>query len=62
MTRYESLPLSLADATLIAIAERENRANLFTFDQRLRAVQLVEERHLNIIPWPNSDHAQLRDI
>ena len=50
MTQYEDMPLSIADAALLTVAEAENRTELFTFDQRLRTVQLAKGRYLNIVP------------
>ena len=50
MTQYEDMPLSIADAALLTVAEAETRTELFTFDQRLRTVQLAKGRYLNIIP------------
>lgn len=50
MTQYENIPLSIADAALITVAEAERRTELFTFDQRLRAIQLEDGRYLNIVP------------
>lgn len=50
MLQYENFPLSIADAGLLAIAEDENRPDIFTFDQRLGSVQLVNGRFLNIVP------------
>ena len=49
MPQYEDMPLSIADAALLTVAEAENRTELFTFDQRLRTVQLAEGRYLNIV-------------
>ena len=48
--QYEEMPLSIAEAALLTVAEAENRTELFTFDQRIRMVQLAKGRYLNIIP------------
>jgi uncharacterized protein len=50
MTQYDDMPLDLADASLIVAAERRRDWRLFSFDRRLRSVQLKGRRWLQVVP------------
>ncbi len=51
MTRYESLGLQMADATLLHLADRESIRTIFTLDRRdFTVVRLKRNRPLRLIP------------
>ena len=51
MTRYESLGLQLADASLVHLADREGIRTVFTLDRRdLSVVRLQGNRTLRLMP------------
>ena len=51
MVQYRDLPLGLADATVVATAERMNIQRVFTVDQRhFRAIQPRGLNHFIILP------------
>jgi uncharacterized protein len=50
MHDYRDHPMDLADATLVALAEAEHHATIFTLDSHFRAYRLHGRRHLHMIP------------
>jgi uncharacterized protein len=50
MNQYADMPLDLADASLIAAAERMGERQIFTIDKTLAAVRLADGQFLQIVP------------
>jgi uncharacterized protein len=50
MKQYADLPMDLADASLVALAERDGHRVVFTLDSDFRIYQLSRRRHLRLIP------------
>jgi predicted nucleic acid-binding protein len=51
MEKYRDLPMDLADAALVRVAERESLTGIFTLDRRHFAVyRLARRRRLSIVP------------
>jgi predicted nucleic acid-binding protein len=48
--RYADLPLGLADASLVAAAERLGIVDVLSFDEHLRAVRPAHADALNVLP------------
>jgi len=50
MRKYRDLPMDLADATLVHVAEREGVQQVFTLDRRHFSVYRVGRRSFAIVP------------
>jgi predicted nucleic acid-binding protein len=51
MEKYRDLPMDLADAALVRIAERENIGRIFTLDQSdFRVYRRLRKGHFTIVP------------
>jgi hypothetical protein len=50
MAKYDSLPMDLADATLVVLAERLSTHTVFTLDRRDFGVYRVGRRTFRILP------------
>lgn len=50
MAKYEDLPMDLADATLVVLAERLGTLRVFTLDERDFSVYRVRRRSFRIVP------------
>jgi predicted nucleic acid-binding protein len=50
MTKYADLPMDLADATLVALAEQRRERRVFTLDDDFRVYRLHGRSHFEIIP------------
>lgn len=51
MAKYSDLPMDLADAALVRVAERENLAKIFTLDQKhFSLYRPSHRRRLEIVP------------
>ena len=50
MRQYNDHPMDLADATLVAVAEVEHHATIFTLDSHFRTYRLSGKRHLKVVP------------
>ncbi|MBK8267112.1 MAG: PIN domain-containing protein [Planctomycetes bacterium] len=50
MEKYNSLPMDLADASLVAVAERLNRGKIFTLDSDFNIYRLHGRRPFDVIP------------
>lgn len=49
MDKFDDLPMDLADASLIALAEELGTTRVFTFDQDFRIYLFKDGRHVDII-------------
>ena len=49
LTKYHSLPMSLADATLVRLAERHDNATIFTLDKHFRIYRKHGRRQIPLI-------------
>ncbi len=50
MAQYESLPMDLADASLVALAEERGLRTVFTLDRDFRVYRLARGKSFRIIP------------
>ncbi len=51
MKKYDDLPMDLADATLVAMAETENISTMFTLDHRdFRIYKTRLSKHFRLLP------------
>lgn len=51
MKKYRDLPMDLADATLVAVAEAENISIIFTLDHKdFRIYKKEQGRHFRLLP------------
>jgi uncharacterized protein len=50
MNQYADMPLDLADASLISIAETSGNRRLFSLDQRLRAAKIKNQHVFEVVP------------
>jgi len=50
MEKYRDIPMDLADASLVALAEAENFRQVFTLDRHFRAYRLSDRRVFQIVP------------
>lgn len=50
MRSYADRPMDLADATLVALAERRGLRRIFTLDRDFHIYRLRNRRHLEIVP------------
>jgi predicted nucleic acid-binding protein len=50
MDKYADLPMDLADATLVALAEAEDKRTVFTVDSDFRVYRLHGRRAVTVIP------------
>lgn len=51
MERYQNVPMVLADASLMAIAEHREYQQLFTIDSDFRVYRLPDGTALEIVPF-----------
>ncbi len=49
MTQYADRPMSLADATLVALAEERELSRIFTLDDDFRVYRLHGRRHFEVV-------------
>ncbi len=52
MTKYADLPMDLADATLVALAEERGTARVFTLDSDFRVYRLRGRQGFDVVPGP----------
>lgn len=52
MTVYADLPMDLADATLVALAEERNDRQVFTLDSDFQVYRLYGRQRFEIVPGP----------
>src|SRR5437763_678117 len=50
MEHYQDVPMDLADASLVALAEAEDLRQIFTLDSHFRAYRLSGNRFLDVVP------------
>jgi uncharacterized protein len=50
MQKYRDLPMDLADATLVALAEKLNLTQIFTLDDDFRTYRLHGRKSFRIVP------------
>lgn len=51
MKKYHDLPMDLADATLVAVAEAENISTIFTLDHKdFRIYKKEQGKHFRLLP------------
>jgi predicted nucleic acid-binding protein len=50
MERYADLPMDLADATLVALAEERDLSRIFTLDHHFRVYRLPRGRTFEVVP------------
>lgn len=50
MQQYSDLPMDLADATLVALAEERQLTTIFSLDKDFRVYRLGRSKHFTIIP------------
>jgi predicted nucleic acid-binding protein len=50
MSRYRTLPMDLADASLVALAEARGLTTVFTLDQDFRVYRLPGGKAFTLVP------------
>ena len=50
MRKYRDLPMDLADASLVAVADAENIRTVFTLDKDFRIYRTGQKRHFRLLP------------
>lgn len=50
MRQYRDLPMDLADASLVAVAHKENILTIFTLDRDFRVYRTKEKKHFKLLP------------
>lgn len=50
MKQYRDLPMDFADATLVAVAEKENIRTIFTLDHDFRVYRTKHKRAFSLLP------------
>ena len=50
MEQYRDLPMDLADASLVAVAEERRLDRIFTLDADFHVYQLPRGRHFTVLP------------
>ena len=50
MAQYQDLPMDLADASLVAYAERHAHRRIFTLDHHFRAYRLPNGQLFDVVP------------
>ncbi len=50
MAKYESVPMDLADASLVALAEERSLRTVFTLDRDFRIYRLPRGKSLRVVP------------
>lgn len=50
MKQYSDLPMDLADATLVALAEERQLTTVFSLDSDFRIYRLGRDKHFRVIP------------
>jgi len=50
MNKYQDLPMDLADASLVAVAEVRGFTQIFTFDSDFRIYRLADGSALEVVP------------
>ncbi len=50
MTKYADLPMDLADATLVALAEERGERRIFTLDRDFHIYRIAGRRRFEVVP------------
>ncbi len=50
MARYRALPMDLADASLVALAEERGLSRVFTLDRHFRAYRAARGKAFSVVP------------
>ena len=50
LSQYRDVPMSLADASLVALAEDRGLHQIFTLDSEFHVYRLLDRRHFTVIP------------
>lgn len=50
MEKYRDLPMDFADATLVAVADKENIRAIFTLDKDFRVYRTKEKKRFKLLP------------
>jgi predicted nucleic acid-binding protein len=50
MEKYCDLPMDFADASLVALADKENIRTVFTLDKDFRVYRTREKKHFKLLP------------
>lgn len=50
MEKYSDLPMDLADATLVAVAEEHNLRRVFSLDHHFRLYRRRDKQHFEVVP------------
>jgi len=50
MKKYHDLPMDLADASLVAVADAENISTVFTLDKDFKVYRTKHKKHLKLLP------------
>jgi predicted nucleic acid-binding protein len=50
MRKYHDLPMDLADASLVAIADAENIHTIFTLDKDFKVYRTRQNKHFKLLP------------
>jgi len=50
MKRYENVPMDLADATLMAVAEATGDRRIFTLDNHFRSYRFDDGGYFDVVP------------
>jgi predicted nucleic acid-binding protein len=61
MQKYHDLPMDLADATLVALAESTGTERIFTLDRDFRVYRLHGRKAFDIVPKPTTAFARRSD-
>jgi hypothetical protein len=48
--QYHDLPMDLADASVVAVSDRENIRTLFTLDKDFRVYRTKDNKHFKLLP------------
>ena len=50
MRKYHDLPMDIADASLIAVADAENIRTIFTLDKDFKVYKTKQNKHFKLLP------------
>lgn len=50
MEKYRDLPMDFADASLVAVADKENILTIFTLDKDFRVYRTKDKKHFKLLP------------
>jgi hypothetical protein len=50
MRKYHDLPMDLADASLVAVADAENIRTIFTLDKDFKVYKTKQNKHFKLLP------------